>query len=78
MCPWKLASRGCVLYFWQLEDLSNHLLTLPSPHTFQFPEHPKTCPVCKWKPSLLPEAGGPWLLSTGKETTSPGSSWCQV
>lgn len=33
--------------FWQLEAQYNGLLTLPSPHTFQFPEHPKTCPVCK-------------------------------
>lgn len=52
-------SRECVLCFWQLEDLCNALLILPSCHTFQFPEHPKTCPVCKWKPSILPEAEVP-------------------
>lgn len=71
-------SRECVLCFWQLEDLCNALLILPSSHTFQFPEHPQDVSSLQMETLSSTGSWGPWPLSTGKETTSPDSSWCQV
>lgn len=73
-------SGGCIL-FWQLEALCNGLLTLPSPHTFQFPSTPRRVQFANRNPLFYLKLGVPgcsWLLSTGKETTSLDSSWCQV
>lgn len=58
MCQWKIAGNvSCVSGSWRIcATLCSYCL--PLTHS-SFLSTPKMCPVCKWKPCLLPEAGVP-------------------
>lgn len=59
-------SGGCIL-FWQLEALCNGLLTLPSPHTFQFPSTPRRVQFANRNPLFYLKLGVPGCYPLGRK-----------